>query len=211
MCGDCVFSLPSSLLNWCLLLRSSIRCSRNVRQKRGNEIIRRRGGESVSRDESIQCFVCSVFHTTIRYTDRCWMECAGDSHTPSSASSFYPLHDSLSSVGFRLFSRRHPFASSLTSLIYSFFPAAPMPDDQAMDGGTCVEAILRAFNGPISEEQAWALCYQTVRYVCRPLPASLSTRDLFIFSDGSVRIRNHASGMCFQCPFSPCFLSPHPV
>ena len=64
--------------------------------------------------------------------------------------------------------------------------AADMDDD---GDGTSVEAICRAFNAPINEEQAWALFYQTTRHLPARLPRSFTTKDLLIARDGSVRLR----------------------
>lgn len=60
--------------------------------------------------------------------------------------------------------------------------------------GTSVEAVLRAFNGPINEPQAWALCFQTVKHLSHPFPSSLTTKDLILDRDGSVRLRSTATG-----------------
>lgn len=71
-----------------------------------------------------------------------------------------------------------------------------MPDeeDDDMDEGASVEAILRAFNAPINEEQCWALCFQTVRHLTSPVPACLTPKDLVVGRDGTVRILSAPTG-----------------
>ena len=58
-----------------------------------------------------------------------------------------------------------------------------------------LEAILRAFNAPISEQQAWALSFQTSRCLPPgPLPRSLTSEDLVVTRDGSVRVLSPPTG-----------------
>lgn len=73
-----------------------------------------------------------------------------------------------------------------------------MPDqaDQEADAmaDVSVEAVLEAFNGPINEEQAWAICFQTVKHLSHPFPSCLTTKDLILDRDGSVRLRSTSTG-----------------
>ena len=65
---------------------------------------------------------------------------------------------------------------------------------------TTLGTILRCFNSPVNEEQAWALCYQIVKYVIQQLSTSndinsdfnlnaIKTLDeIVLLKDGSVRV-----------------------
>ena len=75
--------------------------------------------------------------------------------------------------------------------------------------GISLLSVVRAFNSPINEEQAWALCYQTIKNLvcnqeassslqspsqcklnCRHrLPFIHSLEDLVLRKDGSVEIQ----------------------
>jgi hypothetical protein len=71
-----------------------------------------------------------------------------------------------------------------------------MPDGDTTAGAS-VEAILRAFNAPINQEQAYALCFQTVRQLTgQSVPAGLTTKHLILNKDGTVRIHSDLKGEC---------------
>lgn len=75
------------------------------------------------------------------------------------------------------------------------------------EGCMSILDILKSFNAPISEEQAWALIYQSVRLyrdacqrpdfsvqICRP---PMSMKHLHVHKDGSVHISVDETGKCF--------------
>lgn len=66
-----------------------------------------------------------------------------------------------------------------------------------------MEAILRAFNAPINQEQAYALCFQTVRQLTgQSAPAGLTTKHLILNRDGTVRINSDPNGESHVHPSS---------
>src|SRR5256885_928205 len=85
----------------------------------------------------------------------------------------------------------------------------PLPQPSHLPQGLSLQAILSAFNNPISEEQAWALCHQLVKHIVQELQLEtydlqndqlnqrnkLSTinslEDVIILKDGNVRIREN--------------------
>ena len=80
------------------------------------------------------------------------------------------------------------------------------PADQAEDDdGMSLSSILESFNGPLNEEQAWALCYQVVKHVISRqsevrFVAVERPDDVYVKKDGSVYISSSES-----CPeLSPC-------
>lgn len=79
----------------------------------------------------------------------------------------------------------------------------PDGDGEDMDGGVSVEAILRAFNAPINEEQAWAICFQTLRHLTGPLPPQVTIKHLHLCRDGAVLVKPAPTGT-----LSPCVLRP---
>lgn len=83
----------------------------------------------------------------------------------------------------------------------------PILIEHCSDPESCVSLIniLKSFNAPISEDQAWALIYQSVqlyRDVCRQSNTKLrelrvpgATRNLNVHKDGSVHISFNKDGM----------------
>ncbi|RWS30238.1 protein spire-like protein [Leptotrombidium deliense] len=63
----------------------------------------------------------------------------------------------------------------------------------SLDADNCLSlaSILEAFNGPINEEQAWALCYQTAKCIQSvhqkyQLYSISDAKYMFVHKDGSV-------------------------
>lgn len=61
------------------------------------------------------------------------------------------------------------------------------------DGSVCLEEILDSFNAPISEERAWALCYQCAKFFLETLNVNRSdcyivvdVNELYLQTDGNV-------------------------
>lgn len=76
--------------------------------------------------------------------------------------------------------------------------ASPVPSCR-MDANGCValSSILEAFNEPLNEEQAWALCYQAAKFLHanRSQPYHLaSPSDLLIHKEGPVSVTSETPG-----------------
>ncbi|XP_016893712.1 protein spire homolog 1 isoform X2 [Cynoglossus semilaevis] len=90
--------------------------------------------------------------------------------------------------------------------------------EEAAEEGLSLEEILRLYNQPINEEQAWAVCYQCCRKLAREhgrskrscavdgaSPSAEPTRkicgpgDVRIQKDGSVRIAQQGKDKCSPC------------
>lgn len=72
------------------------------------------------------------------------------------------------------------------------------PEVEDDSDGLSLMSILQSFNGPLNEEQAWALCYQMVKHVIsrspevRFIPVE-SPDDVWVKKDGSVFISSQNS------------------
>jgi len=84
-----------------------------------------------------------------------------------------------------------------------------LPQPSHLPQGLSLQAILSAFNNPISEEQAWALCHQLVKHIVQELqleayelqndqlnqrnklPTINSLEDVIILKDGNLSIREN--------------------
>lgn len=72
------------------------------------------------------------------------------------------------------------------------------------ESGTSLSDILHSFNGPVNEEQAWAICYQVIKSIAsssshehsNQLRTLASPSDLLVQKDGSVTISGNAKESC---------------
>lgn len=72
------------------------------------------------------------------------------------------------------------------------------------ESGTSLLDILKSFNGPVNEEQAWAICYQVIKSIVsssshehsNQLRTLASHNDLLVQKDGSVTISRNAQESC---------------
>ena len=70
--------------------------------------------------------------------------------------------------------------------------------------GTSLSNILQSFNGPVNEEQAWAICYQVLKSIAsssshehsNQLRTLASPSDLLVQKDGSVNISSNTQESC---------------
>lgn len=70
--------------------------------------------------------------------------------------------------------------------------------------GTSLSDILQSFNGPVNEEQAWAICYQVIKSITssschehsNQLRTLASPSDLLVQKDGSVKISKNTQESC---------------
>uniref|UniRef100_A0A4W6EV17 KIND domain-containing protein n=1 Tax=Lates calcarifer TaxID=8187 RepID=A0A4W6EV17_LATCA len=91
--------------------------------------------------------------------------------------------------------------------------AAPAARGEAGAEDLCLEEILRLYNQPINEEQAWAVCYQCCRTssaaaagaTSSALPGRISgPGDVRIQRDGSVTVENQGCEGKISCKTFVC-------
>lgn len=78
----------------------------------------------------------------------------------------------------------------------------------SVDKTVCLKDILDSFNSPVKEEQAWALCYQCVKFFLECLAISRSgwysvteVHHIFLQTDGTIH-RNTLTNQDNRKPFS---------
>lgn len=79
----------------------------------------------------------------------------------------------------------------------------------SVDKSVCLKDILDSFNSPVKEEQAWALCYQCVKFFLECLAVSRSgwylvteVHHIFLQTDGSIHRNTLSNSQESRKPFA---------